>query len=795
MTDDVDEPVYTTATAATTLPDALLQQVVSEDEEENDRYILDPLDLDRTSAQLEPEDDWFTQDELAAALRGLDPSQDLLCPPDSSWQSDEASDEDLPDQDQELPEIDILDLAYDGDFLASNGGEFSLDKSLFEPLQDLDYGFDHGSIDSPRNCHTSEESLIPTSDVGAPDCNKSNAIELLEQLESLTLDYHQDTEREENFEEIDNNEISLEQELPPWLFCQPCNSNSSDLEALEPLLTASTENYVERNRYDEQALDSLLDLRGLTLEDYSEYCLPQGDLEQLDTEEPTRKMLPSLSDNATSVTTGVDIRPDVQRLAQPILQTFDAIYESEPSKAETTGTVAKQSTAKPPRSERLCLGHKERILGLDLSPCGQYLATASQDSTVRVWSTDTNQLLATVPHNSAYECLRVVWASPQWAENNIDRNGCACPYLLATGGADGIVRLFRSEKPTEWVLCATLDHAEMNHFEGEEEADTPQVYALQFIDHWKALPGSKESDTNSFLLTSSDDHVHLWEICSKSEGKKEESDNDSGESGNLRLREVFSMHFGDMHNQAYGVQVGHVTAAGLDIADATTSPIPISSGGDSGVFGGDRNPRGLVYVFDARYCEANGLLGAALSDGTLRLVNGRGVCLSLLQLPGHRSHLTSLAWDRTGECLATCVATGHLITWGVSVDENANRVHATCRAVMEGGHDKGRPLFGTEFVGRDGDEEDDLLISWGVDGRLCLWDSFSTDEIDRPLAVLLHKPEYPIYAVDLMQDAFIAVGGGTGDGGGFVGIPVHLYKFPPKEKASPDTLSKDRDQL
>jgi hypothetical protein len=109
---------------------------------------------------------------------------------------------------------------------------------------------------------------------------------------------------------------------------------------------------------------------------------------------------------------------------------------------------------------------------------------------------------------------------------------------------------------------------------------------------------------------------------------------------------------------------------------------------------------------------------------------------------------------------------------------------------MEGGHQAGRPLFGTAYCGTN----DELLLSWGVDGRLCLWDSRSVDEIQAPLAVLLHKEDYPIYAVNVyhaQQDnsTRLAVGGG-GTQGGFLGLPVYLYNVPGQDPGEPQAAKK-----
>lgn len=86
------------------------------------------------------------------------------------------------------------------------------------------------------------------------------------------------------------------------------------------------------------------------------------------------------------------------------------------------------------------------------------------------------------------------------------------------------------------------------------------------------------------------------------------------------------------------------------------------------------------------------------------------------------------------------------------------------------GHEPGRPLFGSRFCG----ERENLLVSWGVDGRLCLWDSYLLGNVNSPLAILKYDSEYPIYAVELSQN-YVAIGGGSE--GGFVGVPLYLYSF------------------
>jgi WD40 repeat protein len=254
-----------------------------------------------------------------------------------------------------------------------------------------------------------------------------------------------------------------------------------------------------------------------------------------------------------------------------------------------------------------------------------------------------------------------------WPTSNGDN--VAKSSFIASGGADGIVKIWRSPDPSKknsWECIATLDHSS---FEGrtrasDDEDGIPQIYALQFIDHWQGLA----SETNDFLMTSSDDYVHLWEM------DKEKDDNEK-----LCFTEVFSIRFTAVDNFGSGVSVCAVTSAGLKVPQPQAS----SSTATDNAFGGERNPANTIYVFDASYCPENGLLGVALSDGSMRLVNGRGVCLSTLSLPGCRSHLTSFAWDSTGTRLASCVATGHLILWSIASGEGQTAV--SCLAILEGG--------------------------------------------------------------------------------------------------------------
>jgi hypothetical protein len=80
-------------------------------------------------------------------------------------------------------------------------------------------------------------------------------------------------------------------------------------------------------------------------------------------------------------------------------------------------------------------------------------------------------------------------------------------------------------------------------------------------------------------------------------------------------------------------------------------------------------------------------------------------------------------------------------------------------------------------------------LSWGVDGKLCLWDSLSQGQIGAPICVLVSNDSYPIYAVDVFEQVVSqekvpdgkavksTIGVAGGNEGGFIGVPVSLYNF------------------
>ena len=330
-----------------------------------------------------------------------------------------------------------------------------------------------------------------------------------------------------------------------------------------------------------------------------------------------------------------------------------------------------------PKNERLCMGgHRETVFGLSFSHDGKYMASASQDSKICIWDVSSHRLLATLSEgiDDKFECLRVAWMNMDNDNDDDDNDDVGEKYFLASAGADGIVRLWsgttltKGEGKLKWHAVGTLDHCNGGDDIEEEgkEDNKPQIYALQFIQ-------SKIYPNRNILLTSTDDCIHLWNVVNENDSV---STNTQSSPPPIKRRKLLLY---------ISVQFTHI------------------NGGHN--FGGPRNPSNELYVFDASYCEANGLLGVALSDGSCRVLSilhnsetEQPICQEQcsLRLPpdyfsakgGRGGHLTALSFDKTGTRLSTCFASGRVVLWSLQVIHDTNGMdvlHPSCISILEAG--------------------------------------------------------------------------------------------------------------
>ena len=143
-----------------------------------------------------------------------------------------------------------------------------------------------------------------------------------------------------------------------------------------------------------------------------------SDIFETDPKHPNSTTDELLQDLFSSLTTDCDITTTYVKEEQPCSITDPlsriSIMKTEKETQSTKTDVAAaepflQTFTRRP-SPRSCLDHKETIFSVKFSFCQRFAATASQESTVKLWDVNTNKCIGTLKgHNVEYECLRVAW--------------------------------------------------------------------------------------------------------------------------------------------------------------------------------------------------------------------------------------------------------------------------------------------------------------------------------------------------------------------------------------------------
>lgn len=115
--------------------------------------------------------------------------------------------------------------------------------------------------------------------------------------------------------------------------------------------------------------------------------------------------------NATPATTtnAANISSSSSRSSPNTLNTVEETSNNK-SPATTVAQYFIRAFQNEKRTQRSFLGHKETIFSVKFSPCKRFVATASQEATVKLWDVKSNKCVATLRgHHHEYECLRVAW--------------------------------------------------------------------------------------------------------------------------------------------------------------------------------------------------------------------------------------------------------------------------------------------------------------------------------------------------------------------------------------------------
>jgi hypothetical protein len=388
------------------------------------------------------------------------------------------------------------------------------------------------------------------------------------------------------------------------------------------------------------------------------------------------------------------------------------------------------------------------------------LAMASADGIVGLWSATTTSNNSSVAVDNVDDCGGGGEEKLNWKYvSKLDHYLWEKKKTNTTGLSD-------IHNNIENGASSTTDNDDDDVNNDEDDEDRPQIYGLQFVYSNTAVLSSM-----NILLVSTNDCIYMWNIV------KHNNNNINGEEGGEEEKNT-----------------NHQNRKFLPLLSIRFSHLDENGQFESNHYGGPRNPDNMLFVFDMQYSVTNDLLGTALSDGTCRITSLHYTNIDedesnspfyyqercILGLPkGYfgetGGHLTALAWDNTGTRVATCIGSGRVVLWLLQIVNNngVEELHPACLSILEGGHDVGRPLFGAKYCGGS---DEDLLLTWGVDGKVCVWDSYSIGTVTTPMCTLIsHLKNYPIYALDITEgETHIAIAGG-GDDGGFFGIPIYIY--------------------
>ena len=314
----------------------------------------------------------------------------------------------------------------------------------------------------------------------------------------------------------------------------------------------------------------------------------------------------------------------------------------------------------------------------------------------------------------ADEVLRVAWSGDA--------------AHLATGGADGVAKLWRvgSDPTADWPCVAALEHGEGK-----------QIYALQYLQQQQQQqPAGDTASEGQLLLTAVDDTVALWDV-----GVEE-----LAQSWTFPTVGCGPGHGGAKRNPDETVDVFDVAVSPTTSAEAASAP------------GGGRE----------------GLLAVALGDGSVRVLDRRSPSLvALLEAaPGASAAVTGACFSPSGDELVSCATDGCAMVWDC-------RAWGAARHTLQDAAGKGQPLFGCLFWPAGGTD----VLLWSSSGALVGYDAADARRLGSHTCVSQKtKGRYPVFDVAVASGGtHVAAVGGLSEqqadaGSSGWGVPSQLWQ-------------------
>ncbi|MFI7176383.1 nSTAND1 domain-containing NTPase [Streptomyces spororaveus] len=339
-----------------------------------------------------------------------------------------------------------------------------------------------------------------------------------------------------------------------------------------------------------------------------------------------------------------------------------------------------ENAAALPLKQRLP-GHTGEVAAVAYSPDKRTLATAGQDTMVRLWNVSTGKLRATLPGHS--DKVSSVAFSPDGrtlATGSIDKTvrlwdvDAEESRATLTGHTQGVTSVAFS--PDGSALATGSNDATVRFWDVIKEVG---VSALPVSDGYTVPSVAFSPDGSAFAAGSADSTVHMWDV-------------QSGEE-----RAALIGHTGPVFSVAFSPDGKTLATTSHDYTvklwDLTTAKPRVTL------------PDQLLRVFSVAFSPDGSTLATACEDKTARLWdantgNARAV------LSGHTEPVTSVAFSPDGSSLATRSVDATARLWDLT--------SGAARAPLSGHSD---PIMSVAFS-----PDGDTLATGGADKTVRLWD-------------------------------------------------------------------------